>query len=130
MPTRPGYLALITLLATACAGNDGKPADAIPTPSTPCSPPNCTELEIGAFDFYFRPEQPAAPAGTIRVVLTNQGRQVHNLSIRDGDRPATPNLLPGLKGFVDLKLAPKTYELFCSVPGHLEQGMKTTLTVK
>lgn len=122
--------ALTALLAAACTGDGGLPSDSVPTPSTPCQPPSCTEIAVSAFDFYYRPENLTVPAGKVRFTLHNLGRQVHNLTLDDGAKPATPNLLPGIQGFVDVDLTAKTYTLFCAIPTHLQQGMKTTLTAR
>jgi uncharacterized cupredoxin-like copper-binding protein len=63
-----------------------------------------------------------------RFVLKNDGKLVHNLAIvgKDG---GTPRLAAGATGWWDIELTPKTYEIYCSVDGHVSKGMRGTLTV-
>jgi uncharacterized cupredoxin-like copper-binding protein len=69
-----------------------------------------------------------APAGNIRIEAMNQGGIVHNVGIRRG--PISGDMQPG-KGFtVELgSLAPGTYQLYCDIVGHVEQGMVADLVV-
>jgi hypothetical protein len=71
----------------------------------------------------------SAPAGIVQ--LNYSGATGHTLAIQD----------PKFDGFLlttdaggpktgKVDLAPGTYTLYCTVPGHEAQGMKATLTVK
>jgi hypothetical protein len=70
-----------------------------------------------------------APPGAGRdVVATNEGSAEHNLTLEGG--PTTGTIASGATGQVDLgELAAGSYTLICTIPGHAEAGMKTTLTV-
>jgi len=64
-----------------------------------------------------------------RLAVSNDGSMVHNLAVRDHDL-VTADLNAGASEVLDLSsLAPGSYELFCTIPGHAEAGMTTTLHV-
>lgn len=68
-----------------------------------------------------------APAGPITIEMDNASGVPHNIAIKGvGQSPIVP------KGKASFKanLKPGTYTYFCEVPGHLQAGMKGTLTVK
>ena len=69
-----------------------------------------------------------APAGSVRLQAINQGGIIHNVGVRRG--PISGDMRPG-KGFtIDLgQLAPGTYELYCDIVGHVEQGMVANLVI-
>lgn len=68
-----------------------------------------------------------APAGPTTIEMDNESGVPHNIAIKGlGQGPIIPK---GISKFqADLK--PGTYTYICEVPGHLEAGMKGTLTVK
>jgi uncharacterized cupredoxin-like copper-binding protein len=72
-------------------------------------------------------------AGTVRFVVTNTGRMAHNLTVSGlgGTLGATPNF-PASAGAqtLEVTLAPGTYTVFCSLPGHAQQGQTAQLVVK
>ncbi|HST04978.1 MAG TPA: hypothetical protein VLQ48_09600 [Chloroflexia bacterium] len=74
------------------------------------------------------------PAGDITFTVTNKGVMSHNLTVVDSTGSvigATPTF-SGRQGAqtLEVTLAPGTYTLLCSLPGHAAQGQKTTLVVK
>jgi hypothetical protein len=69
-----------------------------------------------------------APAGSVRLNAVNVGVIPHNVGLRGG--PISAELRPGGSTELDLgDLAPGTYELYCDVADHVEQGMVATLVV-
>jgi FtsP/CotA-like multicopper oxidase with cupredoxin domain len=71
----------------------------------------------------------AVPAGPVTLRVTNSGTMQHDLVI-DSLGVKTPLLSPGESH--DLELGTVTegsFEMYCSVAGHKESGMSTTLTV-
>ncbi|HEX9889965.1 MAG TPA: multicopper oxidase domain-containing protein [Nitriliruptorales bacterium] len=63
------------------------------------------------------------------LTVTNNGAAVHNLAVKEGG-PSTPDLAPAESATLDIStLAPGTYTLVCTIPGHEAAGMSTTLTV-
>ena len=68
------------------------------------------------------------PAGPVRLAATNIGAIPHNVGIRGG--PITTDLQPGASAELDLgELVAGSYELYCDVPDHAEQGMVASLVV-
>ncbi len=68
-----------------------------------------------------------ATAGTITV--RNNGTMVHNIAVRGTDL-VSPDVEAGETTELDIsELEPGVYEIYCTIPGHTESGMSTTLTV-
>lgn len=54
---------------------------------------------------------------------------IHNLVLEGG--PSTPDLSNGESAVLDVgELEPGVYTLFCSISGHREAGMETTISVE
>jgi len=88
-----------------------------------------TTIEVTLTEFAIAPVTLSAPVGTVTLQVTNAGSQVHDLKIPSLGK-ATPHLAPGRSGTLELgQVAAGTYEVFCSIPGHIESGMKATLVV-
>ncbi len=69
-----------------------------------------------------------APSGNVRLQAVNQGGIVHNVGIRRG--PISGDMQPGGSFTIGLgTLAPGTYELYCDIPDHVEQGMIANLVI-
>ena len=63
------------------------------------------------------------------IKIANAGTQLHNLVVRD-TALASKDLLGGDVDTLSLRgLAAGTYELYCKITGHVDAGMKATLTV-
>jgi plastocyanin len=68
-----------------------------------------------------------APAGQLKVEMTNKSGTPHDIAIDGkGKGAVTPN---GISSF-SASFAPGKYTYYCTVPGHEAAGMKGTLTVK
>jgi plastocyanin len=75
------------------------------------------------------PKTTFAP-GTYTFVVYNKGRIVHNLNVQGGgSTEATQDIQPNANGSVAVELKTGTYTLFCSIPGHRQQGMQQKITV-
>lgn len=84
-------------------------------------------VQVALTEFMIMPEPLTAPAGST-LAVTNEGAIEHNLSV---DGLATPNLAAGDQAELDLgSLVPGTYSVICSIAGHREAGMETTLTIQ
>ena len=63
------------------------------------------------------------------VTVRNNGTMVHNIAVRDTEL-VSPDVAAGETTELDLsELGPGAYEIFCTIPGHTESGMSTTLTI-
>lgn len=117
-------LAMVAALLTAGCGGAARPKEL---------PPITTDqvIELVAHDNYFGPESVEAKAGPVAFVLRNQGFVAHNLIIKDqtgkvlGESPLVSRTR---NTHVQLDLAPGSYQLICSVPGH--KTMIASLAVK
>ncbi|HET7771292.1 MAG TPA: copper-containing nitrite reductase, partial [Chloroflexota bacterium] len=86
-------------------------------------------LDVVATEFKFAPAPLSINApGKLTVNLDNQGMVEHDLTI-DGIK-GKAYAKSHAKGTGTFEIAKAgTYEVFCSIPGHKEAGMKTTLVV-
>jgi manganese oxidase len=86
-----------------------------------------TTLDVSLSEFAITGDL-QAPAGTVTVAATNTGSAQHNITLENG--PGSGSIASGESGQVELgELAAGTYTLYCSIPGHAEAGMKTTMTI-
>ncbi|MFP5308947.1 MAG: multicopper oxidase domain-containing protein [Actinomycetes bacterium] len=87
-----------------------------------------SSLEVDLTEFAIRPGTISAGTGTT-ITVTNVGQAAHDLTV-EGTDVATPGLQPGGTASLSLAgLAPGSYTLLCSVPGHASAGMTGTLTI-
>ena len=71
------------------------------------------------------------PAGPTTFTITNDGTIEHNFEVEgQGIEEELPqNLAPGASGTLEVDLQPGTYEVYCPVGNHADQGMVVELTV-
>ena len=87
-------------------------------------------IEISATDFHFDPPDITADAGEVTFVLTNDGGTGHALEIEgEGVEDETDTIEPGQTAELTVDLKDGSYEIYCPVDGHREQGMEGTVTV-
>ncbi len=69
--------------------------------------------------------------GSVRFAIKNTGRHSHALAISGPGvkLKKTALIKPGKKTTLTVTLKAGTYALWCTVPGHAAQGMKTSITV-
>ena len=67
-------------------------------------------------------------AGPLEFNVVNVGMDDHNLSIKG--RADTEFVPAGGEGRLDVTLPAGTYRLYCSLPGHEDAGMWTTVVVR
>jgi uncharacterized cupredoxin-like copper-binding protein len=71
-----------------------------------------------------------AKKGLVRLVVRNAGKYAHALSIKGaGVSKRTPLIKPGKSAVLVVTLRSGRYALWCPVPSHAAQGMKTTLAL-
>ena len=69
--------------------------------------------------------------GTYVFEAVNSGDSAHALEVEgEGIEEETEGIEPGQSAELKLKLKAGTYELYCPVDGHAEEGMEGELTVK
>lgn len=85
-------------------------------------------VAVSLTEFAIAPAPLTVSAGGT-VAVTNDGTTTHDLTV-EGQDLATPTLDAGGTADLDVSaLAPGTYTVFCSIPGHRESGMETDITV-
>ncbi len=96
-----------------------------------------SELCIGEFDIYYKPNLATVPSDqAVKAVLHNQGEADHNFSITDHGNPGLKNLnisvttKSGETGEATINAPEGVYYFFCNQPGHEAAGMRGYLTVK
>jgi FtsP/CotA-like multicopper oxidase with cupredoxin domain len=63
------------------------------------------------------------------ITVSNTGAMAHTLGVRGTDL-ITPSIPPGGSATLDLTgLDPDSYVLYCDIPGHVDSGMETGLTI-
>ncbi len=94
---------IVTLLATACGGDDGDPAAA--------SGDGGSSVTLTAADFSFEPDTVTAGAGDT-IELSNEGESPHNLQAEEAD--LDEDVDAGETVSIDLAdVEPGTYDFIC-----------------
>ena len=109
----------VAILAVVAATRDPAPAG---TPAAPSLQHAILELT----EFGISGDLAIAP-GPARIEVHNKGGIPHDLAIEGG--PATPMIDPGETAVMEVDLAPGSYTILCTVPGHREAGMEATLVI-
>ena len=108
------------LVLAGCGGDD---AD-LPAVEGPTSP----ALDVVATEMAYDPAAVAVAAGTVEVVLRNEGRILHDLRITD--QPFIIEAGAGSTATGQVALEAGRYAFYCSLPGHREAGMEGVLEVR
>lgn len=113
---------VIALLATACGdGAEGTNSDTQPNGGT-----ETVEVTVRTTEFAFDPDPIEVPAGVpVTLVLVNEGVVEHDLTIDSLGLAMIAQ--PGETVRETVTFEAGTYEVHCTVPGHHEAGMLTTL---
>jgi uncharacterized cupredoxin-like copper-binding protein len=96
----------------------------------PPTGPAVDTLKVRSGNVYFKPTKLETKPGIVQIDLHNQESGVHDLVIQGipGFQLEVSGQGDDASGKVDLK-ANKTYEFYCTIPGHKEAGMRGTITV-
>jgi plastocyanin len=131
---------VIAIALAACTPSTGSRATGsvtaatAPAVSPPAagSPATDVAADIKVLDFQLDPSTVTVSGTTLTLVVTNDGPTVHNVTVRDANGNVlfgTRDLREGESETVTHAIAPGTYVLYCSLPGHESLGVKGTLTV-
>jgi uncharacterized cupredoxin-like copper-binding protein len=92
-------------------------------------------------DFAIALDKASVPAGAVTFNVKNDGPSPHNLSVLPGNGASkqqgvtgkpiqeTPNIDSGKTANLTVNLQPGTYQILCSIPGHVQLGMIIQFTV-
>jgi uncharacterized cupredoxin-like copper-binding protein len=116
----------VSVAVLGACGGDGGSDTAYKQPTGPA----VDTLKVQSGNVYFKPTKLDSKPGVVQIDLHNQESGVHDLVIRDiaGFQLEVSGEGDNSSGKVALK-ANKTYEFYCTIPGHKEAGMRGTITV-
>jgi plastocyanin len=102
------------------------------------TPPPVSHLLVYAQEWSLWPSRGSLPSGTVIVQLWNRGQDSHDLRIRrvTGSGAMVGGVLGAVRATRSGQVATATwhlraghYELYCSMPGHMNMGMHARLAV-
>ncbi|HEY8000798.1 MAG TPA: cupredoxin domain-containing protein [Solirubrobacterales bacterium] len=127
----------VPLIVAACGSDDSTSSttaasDTTATESTTSASTGGGEtVAISETEFQLDPSNPTVKAGTVTLDVSNDGQTVHNLEIDgNGVEEVTDDLSPGDSGQLAVDLKPGTYEIYCTIDSHRDQGMEGVVTVQ
>jgi plastocyanin len=126
------WVAAAMLSLAACQGGGSDSAE-----SESRSP---AEIMAEGTEFQFTPNEWSVPAGAdVMLTFTNDGTVDHSFAVVTGgdtvetavDQEPIVQAEPGAteEGTFTAPADPGTYQVVCTIPGHLEAGMEATLNV-
>jgi len=118
-------VAAVVFVVSGCGGGADK--GAAPAPASKAPAAAGAVLEVTGAEFSFAPATLKASAGKTTIRFTNKGVVEHDFTIDALNIEISA--APGKTAETTVTLAPGTYSSVCTVPGHLQSGMKGTLTV-
>ena len=124
-------VAALLWLVTGCAGGEG--GGGAGEDKAPSGTKNEAVVKtIQETEFELHPaEITLDKPGTYVFKAVNSGDTVHALEVEGEDiEEETAEIEPGQSAELKVKLKAGTYELYCPVDGHAEEGMEGKLTVK
>jgi uncharacterized cupredoxin-like copper-binding protein len=88
-------------------------------------------VAISESEFQLDPSDPTAKAGNVTLDVKNDGSVVHDLEIEgNGVEESTDPIGAGSSAKLTVDLKPGTYEIYCNIDSHRDQGMEGELTVQ
>jgi uncharacterized cupredoxin-like copper-binding protein/streptogramin lyase len=129
---RPGTGAIWRVVAsdTGMATPDATDTDVTDVGATPAVSAMGETVAVSLMEFAI--DMPSElPAGPTTFEITNDGTIEHNFEVEgQGIEEELPeNLAPGATGTLTVDLAPGTYEVYCPVGNHEDEGMRVELMV-
>jgi plastocyanin len=129
---------ILTVAGMALTAGPAGPAGAGAGPARAQAAGTPARLMVYAQEWSLWPSRSSIRAGSVVVQLWNRGQDGHNLQIRRlnsrgamvGPAQGAGITQSGLVKQVAWHLGPGTYELYCSMPGHLKAGMHARLSVR
>jgi plastocyanin len=115
-------LACALLAAGGCGSEDESSAPAGAALET---------VTVSETEFALKPSKiTLEEAGTYTLKAVNDGSVDHALEIEgEGGEGATDTIAPGASAELTVELKAGTYELYCPIDGHADQGMKGSVSV-
>lgn len=131
------FAVTIPLVLYACGSDDSSTTSASETSSTESTTTVASgggaggTVDISETEFKLDPSDPTVKAGSVTFDVSNDGQTTHNLEIEgSGVEQTTEDIDAGATGQLTVDLQPGTYEIYCAIDSHRDQGMEGTLTVQ
>jgi plastocyanin len=89
------------------------------------------KVTVGEVEYKIELPKTTFSPGKYTFEVENKGQIPHNLTITGPgvSKEATQDISAGSSGSVNVKLERGTYDFYCSIPGHKQQGMDQKVTV-
>jgi plastocyanin len=131
----------IPLTFAACGGDDESSTTAASATGATSTEASTTDssgsgaesggVAISETEFALDPSDPSTKAGSVTFDVTNDGSTVHDLEVEgNGVEESTDPIEAGGNAKLTVDLEPGTYEIYCNIADHRDQGMEGTLTVQ
>jgi uncharacterized cupredoxin-like copper-binding protein len=119
-------------LVTGCAGGDGGAGSGRENAPSGAKEAVVKTIQVSETEFRLKPaEITLDKPGTYVFEAVNSGDTVHALEVEgEGIEEETQEIQPGQSAELKVKLEAGTYELYCPVDGHKEEGMEGKVIVK
>ncbi len=91
-----------------------------------------TTIRVTEKEFHISLSTSKGAVGPVKFVIKNTGKYAHGLAISGPGvklKKTAKLIKPGKSGSLAVTLKAGKYSLWCPVPGHAAQGMKTSITV-
>ena len=131
--------AALSLAAAGCGDDDDDETTAVTPTTTETGATGPTgaagggeTVDISETEFALDPDSVDVKAGSVTFNVTNDGEIVHNLEVEgNGVEETLPaDLAAGDSGELTVDLEPGTYEMYCPVGNHADEGMTGEITVE
>ena len=130
----------VPLALSACGGGDESSTSAGASGASGASGAagaagggNAQSVDIKETEFKLTPDTVNVKPGTVEFHATNDGSTTHSLEVEgpNGDEELETDLQPGDEGTLSVDLSkPGTYEMYCPIDDHRDQGMEGKVVVK
>ena len=130
--TSLAFTAVAALLLSGCGGGGSSSSDgSSPSESTSSSASQGTPVKAVEKEFSITLSPSTFSPGTYTFNVENQGSFSHNLTIKGPgiDSQATPTIEGGETAQLTVTFQKGSYELWCSVDSHKDQGMDVDIDV-
>ena len=119
-------------LVTGCAGGGGGAGSGRENAPSGAKESVVKTIQVSETEFRLKPaEITLDKPGTYVFEAVNSGDTVHALEVEgEGIEEETQEIQPGQSAKLKVKLEAGTYELYCPVDGHKEEGMEGKVMVK
>lgn len=125
----------VPLALAACGDDDEETTSAATTETTTESSGSASgggeTVDISETEFALDPSEVTVAAGEVTFALINDGNTSHNLEVEgNGIEELSDTIEPGASTDLAVSLDPGTYEMYCAIGDHREQGMEGEVTVE